>query len=69
MLPKNRPTDTGFPSIGRPALGALDHAGYTQLEQLASLKVSDILKLHGMGPKAMSILKEALAEKGLSFAE
>jgi predicted flap endonuclease-1-like 5' DNA nuclease len=58
---------TDFPKIGQPALRALTGAGYTRLEQLAEASEDEILKLHGMGPKAMGILREALAAKGLSF--
>ena len=59
-----------FPkSIGNPATSALLEAGYTRLEQLTHVKAKDILNLHGVGPKAIRILQETLAEKGLSFAE
>lgn len=56
-------------SIGRPALGALAAAGYVRLEQFTALRASDLLKLHGVGPKAIRLLREALAERGWSFAE
>jgi predicted Fe-Mo cluster-binding NifX family protein len=58
-----------FPKIGRPATSALLHAGYTSLDGLAKVRGADILKLHGMGPKAMGILRQALADKGLAFAD
>ncbi len=59
-----------FPkSIGRPATNALLAAGYTRLEQLTRVRAVDILKLHGVGPKAIRILSATLAEKGLSFAD
>lgn len=67
-MPKKNEPDTGFPKIGKPATQALHHAGYTQLEQLTAVTEKQLLKLHGMGPKAMGILREALAEQGLSFA-
>jgi len=61
---------TDFPkSIGRPATGALLAAGYTRLEQLTQVREADIKRLHGVGPKAIKILRETLAEKGLSFAD
>lgn len=57
-----------FPrGIGQPALRALASAGYQNLEQLANVSESDLLKLHGMGPKALRILREALAANGLAF--
>jgi hypothetical protein len=59
-----------FPkSIGRPATDALLTAGYTRLEQLASVREIDIKRLHGVGPKAIKILRAMLAERGLSFAD
>jgi pimeloyl-ACP methyl ester carboxylesterase len=62
--------ESDFPkSIGRPATGALLEAGYTHLEQLTRLREIDVKHLHGVGPKAVRILREALAEKGWSFAE
>lgn len=61
--------ETDFPrGIGRPATGALIAAGYSRLEQLTQVTEADLKKLHGMGPKALSILRQALEMKGLSFA-
>lgn len=61
---------TDFPrGIGNPATQALKAAGYTQLEQLTQVTEKELLKLHGMGPKALGILKEALKAKGMSFAK
>ncbi len=59
----------GFPWIGTPAKNALEHEGYFKLEELTVLTEKQILAIHGVGPKAVGILKEALAEKGLSFAK
>lgn len=56
-----------FPKIGKPALRALSGAGYSRLEQLANVSEAELAKLHGMGPKALGILREALMEKRLSF--
>ena len=62
--------ESDFPkSIGRPATNALFAAGYTRLEHLTRLREADVSSLHGVGPKAVKILRETLAEKGLSFAE
>jgi hypothetical protein len=57
------------PGIGQPALRALITAGYTSLEQLTKVREKELLKLHGMGPKAIGILRNALGARGLSFAE
>jgi hypothetical protein len=58
-----------LPKIGAPALRALTAAGYQRLEQLTQVSEAELLKLHGMGPKAIGILRQALQEKGLAFAE
>lgn len=54
-------------SIGRPATGALRHAGYTRLEQLDGVPARDLLALHGVGPKAVRLLGEALAGRGMGL--
>ena len=54
--------------LGAPARRALAAAGYERLDQLAGAREADLLRLHGMGPKAMEQLRRALAERGLGFA-
>lgn len=61
-------TTTDFPNIGKVARRELANAGYTYLEQLPTVTEAELLKIHGVGPKATRILGEALAEMGLSFA-
>lgn len=57
-----------FPrAIGRPATGALHTAGYTDLAQLDGVPAADLLRLHGVGPKAVAVLREALTERGLAL--
>jgi hypothetical protein len=58
------PLDT-LPRIGRPATAALELAGYTRLDQLAGVPRASLAALHGVGPKALRILDEALAGHGL----
>ncbi len=58
-----------FPNIGSPARRALFAAGYTRLDQLTGITEADLLKLHGAGPKAVRLLRSALAERGQSFAD
>ena len=58
----------GFPTaIGRPATGALREAGYTDLTQLAGVPAAALLRLHGVGPKAVSVLRDALSARGMSL--
>jgi hypothetical protein len=65
---QNLTPDCDFPNIGRPALNALTEAGYTKLSQLTKVSEKELLRLHGVGPKAIRILSEALAAGGNSFA-
>ena len=55
-------------NLGRPAQRALANAGYTQLDQLTTVSEAEIARLHGMGPKALRQLRQALADRGLAFA-
>jgi len=58
---------TAFPKTSEPAKNALLAAGYKHLEDLTRATEAEIAGLHGMGPKAMGILKAALTERGLAF--
>lgn len=63
------PDESGFPpGLASPARRALAAAGYERLEQLAGVRESELAGLHGMGPKALGQLREALAARGLTFA-
>lgn len=65
---QERKPDTGFLSLlANPARRALEHEGITTLQQLSSYTERDILQLHGMGPRSMPTLREALQSQGLSF--
>jgi DNA-directed RNA polymerase alpha subunit len=56
------------PGLSRPAQRALAAAEITRLEQLAQISEAELLKLHGIGPKAIRTLKDAMAQRGLAFA-
>jgi len=67
MIPRVTPPD-GFPrGIGRPATRALLAAGYTDLAQLDGIAEDDLLRLHGVGPTAVAVLREALTARGLTL--
>jgi len=66
-MEQDRQNDNDFPKIGAPATRALEAAGYSRLEQLTKVSEAELGQLHGMGPKALGILRETLKEKGLSF--
>ena len=62
-------TESNFPKIGAPATRALDAAGYTNLKQLTKVTEAELAQLHGMGPKALGILRDTLKVEGLSFKQ
>lgn len=63
------PSPDNLPSgIGSPAHRALTTAGITKLEQFTTVSEKELLNLHGVGPKVVRIIKEALRDNGLSFA-
>lgn len=80
MKPNERPVDpaavraageqqSDLPTgLGAPARRALAAAGIVTLADLAQWREKDILALHGMGPKSMPTLRQALDDAGLSFA-
>jgi predicted flap endonuclease-1-like 5' DNA nuclease len=58
-----------FPhGIGKVARRELALNGYTRYEQLTGVTAAELLRIHGIGPKAIRILGEELAARGLSFA-
>jgi predicted flap endonuclease-1-like 5' DNA nuclease len=56
-----------FQGIGKPAERALANAGHQRLEDLAKVSEKELARLHGMGPKALGILRQRLADRGLQF--
>lgn len=56
-------------SIGKPATRALLLAGITTLEQVAQHTDSELLALHGVGPRAVGILRQALQAGGTELTE
>lgn len=61
--------ESNLPKISKPANRELHNAGFYRIEQFTEVTESDILKIHGVGPKAVRILNDVLKKKGLSFAE
>ena len=60
--------DDALPRIGAPATRALTAAGITTLTQVSGTTERELLAMHGVGPKAIRILCEAMSERGLRFA-
>jgi hypothetical protein len=68
-LDSSTDSGSGLPlAIGRPATRAFARAGYTLLEHFTTVAEADLLRLHGVGPKSVRVLRDALAERGLGFA-
>ncbi len=58
------PADSDLPpTIGRPATRALLAAGISTLDQVAARTDEELLALHGVGPRAVRILREAIAAR------
>lgn len=49
---------------GRPAVRALEAAGYSRLDDLTHVTEQELLALHGMGPKGIRMLNAELAKRG-----
>lgn len=60
-------SDFDLPNIGAPATRALASIGITRLEQIGDRSETELLALHGVGPRAIRILNEALAARGHSM--
>ena len=56
-----------LPRIGAPATRALNNAGILSLDDVTQWSEVDLLALHGVGPKAIRILREHLDDLGLAF--
>ncbi|MET0967449.1 MAG: hypothetical protein ABWZ02_13685 [Nakamurella sp.] len=64
--------DTGpseYPArLGKVARRELGVHGYTRYDQLTAVTATELLRIHGVGPKAIRILEEELATRGLGFS-
>ena len=56
------------PALGRPATRALHAAGIADLESATSVSEAHLAALHGVGPLAISRLKDELARHGWALA-
>ena len=69
-----RPTESTHPNraafppgMGGPSLRALREAGVRSVADLERWTEAELLALHGMGPKALGVLRDALAASGRRF--
>ena len=58
---------TGLPNIGKPATNALQNIGVKSLEAVSKYERTVLLGIHGIGPKAIELLEEALKAHNLNF--
>ncbi len=65
--PDIRPVGDLPNEIGKTAARELAHHGITTLRQVAERSRKELLAIHGVGPKAIAILGEALVAKGLEY--
>ena len=68
-MPGEVADDGDLPNIGKPATRGLGSHGITTLVQVAEHTEAELLAIHGVGPKAIRILREAMAAAGLRFAD
>jgi predicted flap endonuclease-1-like 5' DNA nuclease len=62
------PNRAAFPSgVSGPALRALNRAGVRSVAELAPWSEADLAALHGMGPTALTVLRDALEASGGRF--
>ncbi|MGW5359961.1 hypothetical protein [Actinopolymorpha pittospori] len=66
---RNQRGGEDFPAaLSQPARRALIAAGFSRIDHLAGVSEQDLLRLHGVGPKVIRQLRQALAEIGMTFA-
>ncbi|MCB9913051.1 MAG: DUF2200 family protein [Planctomycetes bacterium] len=56
-----------LPKLGAPAMRAMESLGVTTLAQVAKHTASELLDLHGFGPKALETIRQALADRSQSL--
>ena len=67
--PDIRPVGDLPDAIGKTAARELAIHGVTNLRQVAAHSRQELLAIHGVGPKAIAILGEALAAMGLAYQD
>lgn len=65
--PDVRPVGDLPDEIGKTAARELSSNGITTLDQVAAHSKKELLAIHGVGPKAIAILGDAMAARGLDY--
>jgi hypothetical protein len=64
------PNRDAFPTgVSGPALRALDRAGIRTVAEIGQWSEAELAALHGMGPQALTVHRNALAASGGKFRE
>lgn len=58
-----------LPNIGKTAVNTLKQLNITTLNEVSKVDEGTLLKIHGIGPKAIRVLKEKLTAEGMDFSE
>lgn len=65
---KENKQESGFLlKLSSPARSALVHEGIDTLQKLSKYSEKEILKIHGIGPASLPVMRNLLKEEGLSF--
>ncbi|WP_437333186.1 DNA-binding protein [Sorangium sp. So ce394] len=67
--PKEQPGSSLPKGIGKPATRALALMGVSRLDEVTRFSEAQLRSLHGVGPKAIGVLKAALEAQGKSLAK
>jgi hypothetical protein len=66
----SHPNQAAFPrGVSGPALRALASVGVRSVAELSRWSEADLAALHGMGPKALAVLREAVEADGGRFRD
>jgi hypothetical protein len=57
------------PRMGKVSRRELALAGFTRFEELTKTTPKELLAIHGVGKKAIDILREELGSRGMTFAD
>ena len=66
---ENKPKSGFLSKLSSPARRALLHEGIDTLQKLSKYNEKEILKIHGIGPASLPIMRKSLEEEGLSFKD
>lgn len=64
---ENKPESGFLSKLSSPARNALLHEGIGNLQEPTKYSEKEILKIHGIGPASLPIMRTLLEEEGLSF--